>query len=420
MIRVLIAALGGVLAGVSLAFGQAGVATLPLAANPPSAETPSENHALFDFNEIFHAPGAWSLDADYVLWVLPHKATPFEVAANAMPGGAGPATATETFGEEHLDDHTISGARFAVGYWWTEKNLFLPGEELPIAGVEGRFFFLGDRSFSFADNNSPTLVRPFFDTNTSTQSAVIIAAPGVATGRINGSVSANLWGGEANFWQNIYYSSPNTTCTVEAMVGLRYLNHDISDKLNRFSHFLPGLTGDMAVLSGDEISESESFIAHNNFFGGQVGIRARTFIEGMVLTGEVGLALGATNEEINIQGSQVRTTPTGAIIVSPGALLALPGNIGRSSQEKFAQVPEGSFTFGVPIMDHWTVSLGVSALYWSRIVRPGDQLTTQIDAVAIPSFPSADPSLGGHPLGIPFKQSDLLLLGLFASAEFRW
>jgi hypothetical protein len=375
-----------------------------------------------DVDGCVQAPGYCSLDADYVLWgVRPRKTTPVAVASNFLPGATA-GTTIDTLGEEHVDNHLLSGARFAVGYWWTENNPWLPGSELPVMGVETRFFFLADRSFNFVDNQSPTLGRPFFDTSTSTQSAVIIASPGVATGRITGSATAKFWGAEANLWKNIYYDTPGSTPTLEAMVGFRFLDRDTGANLSRFSQFLPGLPGNLAFLSGNVIGESESFMAHNHFYGTQIGIRGRCYLADamMVLSGEFGLGLGATNEVINIQGSQTRTTPAGSTIISQGALLALPGNIGRFSEWRFAQVPEGTLTLGFPVTDRLTLSLGFTALYWSRTVRAGDQLSTQIDARTIPSFPAPGPSIGSPSVGVPFQQTDLWLVGSFLSAEFKW
>src|SRR5262249_58623491 len=117
------------------------------------------------------------------------------------------------------------------------------------------------------------------------------------------------------------------------------------------------------------------------------GARLRYDLDCAVVTGQVQLALGTTREEVTIAGSQLRVRPDGSTTVSQGALLALPGNIGRFHRNVFTQVPELSWNVAVPVNDHLTLSTGFSALYWTRIARPGDEVATAIDVTQIPNFP---------------------------------
>jgi hypothetical protein len=108
--------------------------------------------------------------------------------------------------------------------------------------------------------------------------------------------------------------------------------------------------------------------------------------------------------------------------VSPGALLALPSNIGHFGRNKFTQVPELDFNMAFPVMEHLNLSTGFTAMYWNRIVRPGDQVDPVIDITQIPSFPGAAKAVptGLVAPGVPFRQSHLWLLGITFNAEVTW
>jgi hypothetical protein len=424
MPRGFIAAVLGVLASSSLALGQMPdtpdsspqIAPIPVA---PGDGPPSQ----FDEDTLFeHAP-LFTFDADYVLWTIPNHQARVPVGA-ASAGSVVNFTGVDTLGDEHLDRRIESGARFAVGGWLTEPTPWVPGGQLPCLGIEARGFFVGQRSVSFTDGQSSNLVRPFFDLNNAQPSAVIVAAPGVASGNISGTAKENLYGAEANVWKTLHFDYTSFVCSVEGMVGLRYLDLNETIDLNRFSSFIsnpPGLPPGFS-LAGSTISEQESFATRNQFWGGQVGIRGRLFFEKLIMTGAFQLGLGNTNEEITILGSQTRTFPGGATVVSPGALLALPSNIGRFHENKFTQVPQFDANVACPVTSYLTVSLGFTSLYWSRVVKPADQVDRVVDITQIPNFPgavTATPTGQARP-AVPFNQSTLWLFGTVINAELRW
>jgi hypothetical protein len=310
-----------------------------------------------------------------------------------------------------------------LGYWWVNDNPWVPGGKLPIYGIETRFLFVGERSVS-SDIASPSLTRPFFNLNTNTPSAVVIATPGLATGFLSASASERMWGAEANFWSNLHFDWPGTTYSIDAMVGMRYLELNEGFQIGRSSAFVANPVGfpDYAFLAGNRITEQESISAQNRFLGGQVGIRANAMFDNVILTTQFQLAAGDTNEQLNVQGAQRRTLPSGQSIVSPGALFALPSNIGRHSRDEFALMPEIAVSLRFPINRHLTIGGTFTALYWSRIARPAEQVDRAVDITQIPNFPGAAAALptGLARPGVPFNQSDLWLMGFMVSAEFKW
>jgi hypothetical protein len=358
-----------------------------------------------------------------MLWFSPNRRAPV-TAAVPTPVGTVFTGPGDTLQDEGISRHIIPGARFALGYWWTSENPWVPGGQLATSGVETRFMFVGQRSVSFADFGSPTLVRPFFDLNNGVQSGVVVAAPGLASGAVTGTASESLWGAEVNAWHGLYHDWPGTTCSVEGMIGFRFLGMDDGIQISRASNFVASPVGfpDYAFLAGNRIREQESFTTQNRFFGGQLGIRGNMYLDCMTVTGQFQLGVGDTNESINIQGSQLRILPNGQTMVSQGALLALPSNIGRHDRNKFTLLPELGLKLSFPVGDHWVLSAGFTTLYWNRIIRPGDQVDRVVDITQIPSFPGAAAAIptGFARPGVPFQQSDLWLMGVMVSAEFKW
>jgi hypothetical protein len=371
-------------------------------------------------NAWANSPGMFLFDADYALWLVPNERQP-ETIARTINNGVG---GVDTLGDEHLDKRLTSGAQFAAGYWLTEYNPWVPWTQLPWCGAETRFFFVGQRSYSFTDAQSQFITRPFFDINDQVNNAVVVQTPGLASGSISASDKENLWGGEANLWTLLHAQSVYFLCTVEGMVGLRYLELNESFTVSQITNFVsnPVNFPTYASLAGNTITEQDSFSTRNQFWGGQLGFRIRMYLDNVVVTGQFQLGLGSTFEEITIQGSSMRTAPGGPSIASPGALLALPSNIGTYQQSRFTQVPEGTLNLTFPVSSHFSVSVGFTALYWSRLVHPGSQIDEVVNITQIPNFPAAStaPPTDLKQPTVPFKQSDMILLGTLVSAEVKW
>jgi hypothetical protein len=261
--------------------------------------------------------------------------------------------------------------------------------------------------------------------NNRAQSGLVVAAPGLGTGNIDASARLDVYGGEANIWKNVSYNYPGTTCSVDVMAGFRYLVADGDVDIGSISVYNPTIpAGSLyAPLAGNRLQEENSFSAHNNFYGGQVGVSCTEWIANLVsVQGSFKVALGDTSEDLTIQGGQLRTFANGTTAVSTGGIYALPTNIGSYHVDKFAQVPEAEVKLSCPVGNHLTLSTGFSALYWTRLLRPGEQIDRDIDITQIPNFPippGTTPTGLGTP-GVPFRQSDLWVLGITIGAELKW
>jgi hypothetical protein len=413
-------------AGGTLGQEQAAPAQLP----PEKIQAPAAPATVGEevkscFGEWGAAKGcAVTADLDYVLWFLANSRDTVPLATTQSLGKRRASLLGSLADAEHQQGEPGSGAYLALGVWEMQSNPWLPGGIRDL-GAETTFFFVGQRSARFVENTSPSIVRPFFDVNNRQESAFVVAAPGLANGSLAAHSQADVWGAEANVWKSIYCDDPGTTCTVSVMAGFRFLDLDERldiDSISVFNHNLaafPTFRG----FEGNTLQVSDAFVAHNHFYGGQVGITGKSWIEEcLFLEGTFKVGIGETVEDLEIAGAQVRQRPHSRPIASPGGLLALPSNMGSFRDNKFAQVPELDLKLLVPLTSHWTFSTGFSTLYWSRVLRPGEQVDRALDITQIHNFPPATlatPSGLNQP-GVPFRQSDLWVLGIHVGLEFTY
>jgi hypothetical protein len=368
---------------------------------------------------------SFTVGAEYALWFLSNSRTSIPVASSTIPP-AQSASGLSTLGDaEHGKNDPSSGGRLTVGYWLVEENPWVGGGIRDL-GVEGRFFFIGQRSVDFQSDALPTLVRPFFDVNNRQGSGFVVAAPGVATGGISANARIdNLWGAEANVWKSLYHDYPGTLFGLSVMGGFRYLSSDYHLQISSVSTFDANLapTSPFFPLAGSNLAVGDSFTTHNRFYGGQVGIAGQAWLlPSMLLQAGLKIAVGVTNEDLNIAGSQVRTVANGPPQSSPGGVLALPSNTGHFNKNQFAQVPEVEARLSFRITNHVTLGGGFSALYWSRIARAAEQIDQEVTVTQLPNFqvPAGTPATNLARPSVLFRQSDLWMLGLSLGGEFVW
>jgi hypothetical protein len=365
----------------------------------------------------------FTADLDYVLWFISNPENNVRLSSTA-PLGTPAATILGTLGDPQTDSGGISGARLTLGWWQVEENNWIKGGIRDL-GAEASFFVVGQRGLGVQNLTNPTIVRPFFDLNNGQQSGFIVATPGLAVGNISANAQDTIWGAEANCWKNVYFDYPGTSCCVNLLAGFRFLDLDGRLEIQSESQFAQNLAAfpQFAGFAGNSLQVSDSFTTYNHFYGGQIGVSGRWyFYDHMNFETDLKIAVGMTTEDVEIAGSQLRTLANQTQIASPAGLLALPSNIGSHNTDRFAYVPEVDIKLLFPICQRLTLSMAFSALYWSRLARPVEQIDRDLDITQIPNFP---PGVGAPPTSlhgplVPFRQSDLLLLGANFGLDFSW
>jgi hypothetical protein len=348
------------------------------------------------------------VSGEYLLWWIKNSSVP-PLVTTSPPGtpraGAGVLPGAQVlFGGSDVDDQVRSGGRFTAGAWLDRAQTL---------GVEGWFFFLGERSVTFDTGfspGSPILGRPIVNAATGQGDAELVAFPGLLAGSANVSAATRLLGAEGNLLCNLCC---RPGARIDLLGGYRFLRLDES----------LGITENLTALAdpsaGSRIIVADRFGTRNDFHGGQVGARATLWRGPWVLALAAKVALGANLEEADINGQTTFLTG-GASVTQVGGLLALPSNIGHFHHNRFAVVPEAGFNVGVYVTPYVRAYVGYTFLYWSDVVRPGDVIDTSLNPRQIPTSLTAGPLTGPARPAFQFRQSDFWAQGINFGLEVRY
>jgi hypothetical protein len=308
----------------------------------------------------------------------------------------------------HTDNEERSGGRFQAGYWLDCQQTY---------GIEGSYFFLGSRSVNFAAGSagagSAVIARPFFNVLAGAEDAELVSVPGVLTGTVGVNLSSRLQGAELNGVCNLCCGCSGR---VDLLAGFRFL--ELREGL--------GITEDLTVdpsvplTGGTFFRVHDQFDTRNRFYGGQVGARAE-FRRGKLFANVLAkVALGNTDQVADVAGSTVIAPPGAVPTVGTGGLLAQPTNSGHFTRDQFAVVPEVGINVGYQVTEHLRAFVGYSFLYWSSVVRPGDQIDRAVNPTQLPVSAST-PQLTGPVRPAPvLRETDFWAQGLSLGVEFRY
>ncbi len=362
-------------------------------------------------------PYRYWLEGDYLLWWLKedHFPTLLTAGTAASQGILGVNGTVPLVGGNDLDNSQRSGGRVTFGGWITDYQGF---------GLEGSFFMLESSSKTFnaagtGTGGSPVLAVPFFNVLSGREAAFPIAFPGLESGSVTSATegvqcdAGRLFGGEFHFVAN-FCCSPE--CRFDFLVGYRYLSLD-----DRF-----GMTENSAIVAtiptigGTTTSISDRFDTGNQFNGGQIGLRGEYHYDRFSVRGTATVAFGATNEGVTIDGVTTLVAPGHVPLTLGGGLFALPSNSGSFHSTDFAAVPEVGLTLGYQACDWLRFTLGYSFLYWSSVVRSGDQINSSINPLQVPAIGGALNSTAAVPGISTLHCTDFWAEGVSAGIELRW
>lgn len=361
-------------------------------------------------------PG-WELRvrAEYLLWWAKDGPLDTPLVTNGRGtsvGILGQAGTRVLFGGDDLDYGEYSGGRGTFDLWLDQCQTY---------GIQGSTMLFGQRGdeFDVTGNavNGLLLARPFLNANTGAEDAQLISAPGAFAGTIRIGASSQLWGAEGNVLLRLY---EDCACRVELLGGARYLQLDeaieIFERIDVLQGGLAGFVG-TPLLAGDRLNLWDSFDVRNEFYGGQVGVQARYEYCNYVAQFSGKLAMGSSRELASIIGATSISITQNA----SGALLAQPTNIARYERNEFAVVPELGIKLGCVYKNALYLTLGWDFLYWSEVVRPGDQIDRVVNTTQVPkSLAFNDPRIGpARPIN-DFPSSSFWAHGLTVAAEFRY
>ena len=376
-----------------------------------------------DFNSRF-----WFSNEYLLFWIKDGPlAAPLVSTSNPTDHGALGAQSTSVlFGGSGLDYGTFSGIRSTVGGWLDSEQTF---------GVAGRGFLLEQRSVPFSARSDaggiPLLAFPVFDPRPAGtplsfsnqppgatlpgEAGLFITQAGNFAGGLAVSSATRLWGAEGNGLINLVR---NDHWQLDVVAGFRYL--DLNENLGIETTAL-GLAG-AGTFDGALFLTRDIFQTLNQFYGGQIGLRCSYRYDRLSAELLTQVALGSTHQVVNRNGntsitnSQDSTLPSGTYL---GGLLVVPTNSGRLDRDAFTVVPEMELQLGYAVTNYLRLFVGYNFLYWSNVVRPGDQLDRVINPSQVPAFGGL--SLTGPARPAPlFQQSDFWAQGVTFGMDLRF
>jgi hypothetical protein len=316
------------------------------------------------------------------------------------------------FGGADIHHGAFVGVRAAAGLWLDEECTL---------GIEGRGFCLERRTAFFAARSNPAgdpvLSVPVFNPVANEEGVYDNAFPGEAAGATSIAASTRLWGWEVNAVSQVYQGR---AFTADLLLGYRGL--DLRENLEIRNEFAPLIDNRFTFL-GDLIGPPatvinfDQFGTRNRFDGAQFGGRLDWHSDRVSLSLLGKLALGVTRQRLAIDGSSVLNAG-GATIVVPGGIFAQQTNIGRFNEDSFSVIPEIGVNLAVRMTSRLSAQVGYTLLYWSDVVRPGNQIDRVVNPNLVPTDQDFGTSGGPRRPAPLFNTSDYWAQGINVGLHF--
>lgn len=313
--------------------------------------------------------GSW-FSMEYLYWSGKGQGSHVLATSNplgtpqAQAGILSSATTTSLFRVGDATDGAASGARLRFGFWSDSAHTH---------GWEGSVFGIVNNNAAFAAGASdyPILARPFLNTATGQQDALLLTYPGLASGRIDIRETSRPMGIDWVLHKEI--CSACSTGRIYGLIGYRYLR--LAENLDITTHQL-ALS---PLIAGSTFDSTDRFATTNSFHGLDLGLRGDVVQGPWLLKWQAKVAVGMVYSKAQIQGATTITPTLGSSSTQSGGLLAQPSNIGTYRKDRVALAPELAAHLSYRINPNARVFAGYNLTYLTNIVRPEDVIDTTIN-----------------------------------------
>ena len=324
------------------------------------------------------APARMYAEASYLLMFVSNNRSETPLATGGPSNGVIGRPGTTNLLDTSTSYNTLSGFKIGVGGLVGATSL---GFE-----ISGMAFGRASDGATLGPVTSGVLARPFRDP-AGRESSVVVSSPGAFTGSLDVQSSITAWGAEANpFFRVVQGNSIN----FDLITGFRYFSVDESLAIYDSRRVLAGGVAafdGIGVGNGSSLVIQDRFSARNQFFGGNIGGRlSYASGTGFFIDGTAKVAIGGVHQIVTVDGT---TTLTGGGLVGPattaGGVLANVANGGRSSENRFAVLPEANIQLGYQLRSWANVFVGYQVMYLSNMARAGDQVSRSLNPNSLPS-----------------------------------
>lgn len=325
--------------------------------------------------------------------------------ADPLPAAIGQPGTQILFGDQPVGFGNFSGLRAVIGTWLDDCHN---------VGVEASRFLMEGRTSIFSVDNvsgpSEVVTLPIQLPSGEETSvfSLVTRQPGapLPSTTIRTLSSSQLWGAELN----AVFERVRSSCrSVEGLWGFRHINLD--ESLGILVDLSRPVGNETAMTSGRDV-----FDAQSRFYGTQVGLRATQCCRRALFTVTGKLAIGTNVDVVNIGGSRTQMNSGQSPVTTAGFVFAEPTNIGRVSKTRFAVAPEVKLSCAYDLTPRLAVQVGYEVLYWSQVVRPGNQ----IDRVVNPTQRGGGELVGELRPESRFETSDLFFQSLSCGLRYSF
>jgi hypothetical protein len=351
-------------------------------------------------------PGRYAVDVEALAWWFKSSPTPTPIITDGVFGKPGTHV---LLGGGDMDTNPNAGLRLTAGHALNARW-----------ALEGNFLYFGSRSTrngvsSSGEAGSTDLLLPYYDVTLNREATTEISLAPVYAGSATVELKNSLMGAEGNASYGLDAARP---WSVDVVGGFRWLQLKETYTITTSSPFIP------PGPAGDVWQTTDRFAARNDFYGGQLGVRARYdgdrwFTKGLLMVG-----LGAMVQSVDVDGSLLTNdfNHFGNAQTFQGGYFALPSNIGGHSRTVFAVVPELRLDVGYRITPAASIHVGYSVLFANDVARPGNQVDRNINPTQSASW-TEDPNAtltGPARPAFSFRSSSFWAQGVSLGLEVRF
>ncbi len=372
--------------------------------------TPS-GHRLYDPNcncPYCRPRTGWGTFEGLLWWGKGRSLPPLLTTGPAIPqsdaGVLGRPGTQILFGNGGVGTRAAGGARADFGMWLDNaENL---GVGAKVWGIDGDM----RGTFASSPTGDPVLARPFYNVVLDQQDAFLAAYPGLITGNMTIETDSSVISAEAYLRTSMFHGRGYN---LDLIGGYHFIRFD--DRLLIVGNSVSVDPGGSNPV-GTTIDITDSFDAHNEFHGGNLGIVGEIRHGRWTLNGLAKLSVGNMRETVTINGVTTVTTPNpgGTTTTNPGGLLALPTNMGSYSRSTLALIPEVNMTLSYELRRWLHLSVGYNAVYWSDVMMSGDQIDMNVN----PTQMNGGILLGPPSPVFPMRHTEYWMHGISLGATF--
>ena len=381
-------------------------------------------------------PGMWWVRAEYLAWAtsgmyIPPLATTGPNATN--PGILGEPGTQILYGDQTINNDVRSGARISFGRWLDPCQTWgLGGEYFALEDLSSGFFAASDA------NGNPIISRPYFtvfgldemgDLKEPGENAELVSLPDVLAGSLRVRTNTGFQGAGAWLryniccknmcWNDCDWCDPCRNPCGGVPGGIRvgvlggYRFYRLNDSVN--------ITEDLTSLIDDSPGSfliNDRFATRNQFNGAEVGfvVEARKARWTTELLGKI--AIGSNRQTVRINGSTVISGSDSDDGTYEGGLLALPTNIGTYNRSTFNVIPQLNANLGYNVTPQLRMIVGYTLIYWSSVVRAGNQISLDVNETYIPS--GFDTPEGPARPAFAWRNTDFWAQGINVGVDYRF